>query len=139
MVINHFIIPMVIFFLSCWRPPKEDLKYFTALCRNFLWGGDPWIRKMAKVKWEFCCTPRVEGGLGIIDIREMADRLAAKWILRGMLNPNLGWAWLLNRKNHLFHIHGLRKWRALPFITIFACKVGIAAKGSKLAVSLWKA
>ena len=92
---------------------------------------------MAKVKWDFCCAPKAEGGLGIIDIREMADRLAAKWILRGMLNPNLGWAWLLNRKNHLFHIQGLRKRRALPFITIFACKVGIAAKGSELlAVSL---
>ena len=57
---------------------------------------------MAKVKWDFCCAPKIEGGLGIIDIKEMADRLAAKWILRGMLNPNLDWAWFLDRKNHLF-------------------------------------
>ena len=72
--------------------------------------GDPWIRNMAKVKWDFCCAPKAKGGLGIIDIKEMADRLAAKWILRGMLNPNLGWAWLLNRKNHLIHIQGFCKW-----------------------------
>ena len=91
---------------------------------------------MAKVKWEFCCMPRAEGGLGIIDIREMADRLAAKWILRGMLNPNLGWAWLLDRKNHLFHIQGPCKWTALPCITIFASRVGILAKGLELVVSL---
>ena len=94
MVINNFIIPMVIYFLSYWPPPKEDLNYFTALYRNFLWGGDPWIRKMAKVEWDLCCAPKAKGGIGIIDIREMADRLAAKWIFRGMLNPNLGWAWL---------------------------------------------
>ena len=93
---------------------------------------------MAKCKWDFCCAPN-KGGIGIIYIREMADILAAKWILRGMLNPNLGWAWLLNRKNHLFHIKGLRKWTALPCITIFASRVGISAKGSELVVSLWKA
>ena len=90
---NHFIIPMVIYFLSCWQPPEEDLKYFTALCKNFLWGGEPEIRKMAKVKWDFnCYASKAKGDLGIIDIREMVDRLVAKWILRGMLNPNLGWA-----------------------------------------------
>ena len=91
---------------------------------------------MAKVKWDFCCMPKAEGGLGIIDIREMADRLAAKWILRGMLNPNLGWAWLINRKNHLIHIQGFHKWKALLFSTILASKIGIATKGSNLAVSL---
>ena len=127
---------MVIFFLSCWRAPEEDLNYFRALCRSLLWGGEPWIRKMAKVKWDFCCAPKAKGGLGIIDIREMANRLVAKWILRGMLNPNLGWAWLVNRKNHLFHIQGFHKWTALPFYTIFASKFGILAKGSELAVSL---
>ena len=39
----------------------------------------------------------------------------------------------------VFHIQGLRKWRALPFFTIFASKVGISAKGTDLSVSLWKA
>ena len=91
---------------------------------------------MARVKWDFCCAPKAQGGIRIIDIREMADRLAAKWILRGMLNRNFGWAWLLNRKNHLFHIQGLHKWTALPSITIFAIRVGILAKGLELAVSL---
>ena len=79
---------MVVYFLGCWRPPKEDLKYFMALCKNFLWGGDPWIKKMAKVKWYYCCIPKAEGGLGTTDIREMVDRLLAKWILRGILHPN---------------------------------------------------
>ena len=139
MVINHFIISLVIFFLSCWRPPEDDLEYFTALCRNFFWGGDPYIRKIAKVKWDFWCAPKTKGGLGIIDIKETIDKLVANWILRGMINPNLHWAWLINRKNHLFHIQGFHKWTALPFYTTFASKFGISAKGTELAVSLWKA
>ena len=56
-----------------------------------------------------------------------------------MLNPNLGWAWLVNRKNHLFHIQGFHKWKSLPFFTILASKIGILAKGSELVVSLWEA
>ena len=94
---------------------------------------------MAKVKWNFCCVPKVEGGLGIIDIKEMADGLVAKWILRGMLNPNLSWDWLLNRKNHLFHIQGFHKWLALPFSIIFASKFEISTKGLELSIFLWKA
>ena len=106
---------------------EEDLLH--SIMRELSMGRGPWIRKMAKVKWDFCCAPKAEGGIGIIDIREMGDRLAAKWILRGMLNPNLGWAWLINSKNHLFHIQGIRKWTALPFITILDSRVGISAKG----------
>ncbi|MCO5572277.1 hypothetical protein L7F22_026030 [Adiantum nelumboides] len=72
MIINHCIIPMVIYFLSCWRRPEDDLNFFTALCRNFLWGGDPWTKKMAKVKdlaglhrqdsiwWPALAIPQVE-------------------------------------------------------------------------------
>ena len=118
MVINHFIIPMVIHFLSCWRPPEEDLNYFTALCRNFLWGGDPWIRKMAKVKWDFCCASKIEGGLGIIDIKDMADRLAAKWILRGLLNVSEAWAYMLFKKINTFDLKEKPKWTYLPWINI---------------------
>ena len=90
--------------------------------------GSTYLLQRAE-RWKYHCllshkiAPKIEGGLGIIDIKEMADRLA----------------WLLNRKNHLFHIQGFHKWTALPFYTIFASKFGIFAKGSELAVSLWKA
>ena len=86
MVINHFIIHMVIYCLSCWQPREEDLNYFTILCRNFLWGGNPWIRKMAKVKWDFCCgTSAVHPKL-----REALESLISKkwqtgWQLNGLL------------------------------------------------------
>ena len=49
-VLNHCIISIVLYLLSCWRPQEEDLKQFVTLCRNFLQGEDPWIKRMAIVK-----------------------------------------------------------------------------------------
>ena len=41
MIINHYIIPLLVYYISCWRPTDAQLKEFVALCRNFLWGGGP--------------------------------------------------------------------------------------------------
>ena len=49
------------------------------------------------------------------------------------------WVWLLNRNIYLFHIKGNHKWKDLVLSTIIASKFKISPKGSKLAVSLWKA
>ena len=54
MILNHYIVPMIIYYLSCWTPSNKELKEIIALCRNFLWGGDPWIKEVAKAKWEYC-------------------------------------------------------------------------------------
>ena len=88
MILNHYIIPSVIYFLRCWRPPDVDIKSFTRLCRNYLWGGDPWNRSMAKMKWDICTIPKGAWGLGIRDINHTADRMAAKWVIRALDNPN---------------------------------------------------
>ena len=68
MILNHYIIPMVIYYLSCWRPADSELKEFVALCRNFLWGGDPWIKKVVKVKWDYCTIPHQGGDMGLTNI-----------------------------------------------------------------------
>ena len=94
---------------------------------------------MAKVKWDLCCTLKARGGLGILNIRELADLLAAKWILKSTLYSNSKWAWLLRRNIHCFHIKGNHSWTALPLTTIIISKYDITAKGVELTISLWKA
>lgn len=83
MVINTFPIPTTLYFLAFWRPSKA-IKKVNSLCRNFLWAGDPFQFKIPKVS----CTPRKDkGGLGIIRVADMADRLASKWIIRSWIGP----------------------------------------------------
>ena len=86
MIINHFIVPLIVYYISYWRPTETQLKEFVAMCRNFLWGGDPWIKKAVKVKWDHYTIPQQERGLGITNIQELANRMAAKWIARGLQN-----------------------------------------------------
>ena len=139
MVLNHYIIPSIIYFLSCWRPPDSDIKTFTRLCRNYLWGGDPWNRSIAKVKWNTCTLPKEAGGLGIRDINHTAERMASKWILRAIENPQEEWVRFLLKDLTKFHITGANKCTNLPTLTIIASKHDITPKGSQLAVTIWKA
>lgn len=36
LVLNHYIIPSIIYFLSCWVPKKVEMQQFIKLCKNFL-------------------------------------------------------------------------------------------------------
>ena len=100
--------------------------------------GDPWIKKVVKVKWDHCTLPQQEGGLGITNIQEMVDRMATKWIVRGLQNPKETWAILLFRNMKKFTLKGKPKWDNLPDLTIWASKYDMAPKGSPLSVSIWK-
>ena len=56
--------------------------------------------------------------MGITNIQEMTDRMAAKWIVRGLQNPQETWAILLFRNMKKFTLKGKPKWDTLPDITI---------------------
>lgn len=139
MVINHFITPSIIYFLSCWRPPDSNLKEFIKLYTNYLWGGDPWNQSITKVKWYWCSIPKEFGGLGIRDAKQCADRMSAKWIIRAALNPSEDWAILLMHNIESFNLAGHLKWNNLPSLTVMASKYTILPKGSKLSCTIWMA
>ena len=77
-VLNHFLLPSVIYFLSCWRPPQSHIKMLNPLINNFLWGGDGDNKKIVKVSLKTCMLPKQFGGLGLMDINLMSTKLAAK-------------------------------------------------------------
>ncbi|XP_026417052.1 uncharacterized protein LOC113312518 [Papaver somniferum] len=54
-----------IFNMSVYKWPKKVLKDSEKIIRNFLWSGDPSIRKIVTLKWEKTCAPLAEGRLGI--------------------------------------------------------------------------
>lgn len=93
---------------------------------------------MPKVKWEWCTLPKESGDLGIRNIQQDADRLAAKWSIRAMANPKEDWAQLLMWQMDEFSLAGHKKWKKVLVLTILASKYAFNPKGSNLMLSLWK-
>lgn len=139
MVLNHYIIPTVMYFISCWKPDDQDLKQFTKLCRNFLWGGDPWGKSLPKVKWETVCLPKNQGGLGVHNVNKVADRMAAKWILQSLFIQGEPWAWLLHRETHKYSLQGFPQWKNLLPSTLLFSKYRINPVGSAIPKRIWEA
>jgi len=54
-------------------------KELTKIQRSFLWGWDCEDKKITWIKWDNLCKPKVEGGLGIRDIKNFNIALLAKW------------------------------------------------------------
>ncbi|XP_026378882.1 uncharacterized protein LOC113273361 [Papaver somniferum] len=51
--------------MSVYRWPANVIKECENIVRNFLWSGDPVVKKLITVKFEELCVPITEGGLGI--------------------------------------------------------------------------
>ncbi|XP_026435535.1 uncharacterized protein LOC113333241 [Papaver somniferum] len=51
--------------VSVYKWPRKVLKESEKIIRNFLWSGDPSIKKTVTLKWEKTCAPLAEGGLEI--------------------------------------------------------------------------
>lgn len=95
MIFNHCIKSMLIYFLSCWRLPDSAL---TKISYGEETGG-----KMTKVKWSFCIVWNELDGPVIKNLKELTDRMAAKWIFKGLQQLNKACAKLLfggKKKNY---------------------------------------
>ncbi|XP_026459894.1 uncharacterized protein LOC113360618 [Papaver somniferum] len=54
-----------IYNMSVYKWPKSMIKKCERIIRNFLWTGDPYVKKLITVKWEEVNAPFVERGLGL--------------------------------------------------------------------------
>lgn len=50
--------------------PKLVCDNIEKACRNFIWGDESTSRKMHLIDWDFVCSPKIKGGLGL---RKMHD------------------------------------------------------------------
>ncbi|XP_074265657.1 uncharacterized protein LOC141588101 [Silene latifolia] len=66
-------------------------KHLTYAGRNFIWRGTSGYKISPNVKWDTCCLPKEEGGLGIKDAKTWNKALLGKYV----------W-WLANKKDYLW-------------------------------------
>lgn len=83
--------------LSFYKLPqgvREKIDYYR---RRFLWQEDQGIRKYHLVRWPVICSPRDQGGLGILDLEIMNIALLGKW-LWNLENKDEWWKEILRDK-----------------------------------------
>nr|KYP40962.1 Putative ribonuclease H protein At1g65750 family [Cajanus cajan] len=86
-LINLVLNAMAIHFLSFFKAPNSMIKEIVAIQRDFLWKSVKDGSKIPWVRWETVCKSKVEGGLGIKDVRLFNRALLRKWVWRCMLSP----------------------------------------------------
>lgn len=83
-----------------------------------------------------CVRTKQYGGLGLLDIERLADKLAAKWIIRIFLSNDV-WSCLLHRSCHKFPIKGRKSWSGFTPLHMVFANVEFTPKGSELVQGLW--
>lgn len=64
---------MLIYSFRVYSWPAALLKSLDKCVKNFIWSGDPLIRKLVTVSWNTVCKPLAEGGLGIRPFKAIND------------------------------------------------------------------
>lgn len=64
------------FHVYCW--PSAVRKEIDRHIRNFIWSGDPIVKKICIVAWKQLCKPVKEGGLGIKSLKSLSEAVLLK-------------------------------------------------------------
>ena len=99
-LINSVLASTHIYWASIFKIPIATIKEIESICRCFLWAkGEP-VKGKAKIKWSDVCKPKINGGLGIKNLRFWNDALLSKHVWNLINNKNSLWVqWM--RENYI--------------------------------------
>ena len=106
--------------------------------RDVLWSDGLGNRKRHNVKWEWCCTPRKQGGLGTKDLKKQGRALISKWLIKA-IEGNEPWKVLIRNNVVRSVIKQEKNWGNIPFLDILLGDFEIKVFGSRVFFALWKA
>jgi hypothetical protein len=90
-LINSSLTNVPLYMLSMYKAPKYIVKKMDLFRKRLLWQGVHNIRKYHLADWNMVCSPRGQGGLGVLDLHKtMNEALLAKWLWK-LENTNGLW------------------------------------------------
>jgi hypothetical protein len=96
-LINSSLINVPLYMLSIYKAPKNILKSMDLFRKRLLWQGGHSTKKYHLPDWNMVCSPRGQGGLGVLDLHKMNEALLAKWIWK-LENTNGLWQTIIRHK-----------------------------------------
>ena len=65
--------------MSLFKALMGVIKKIDQCQKAFLWGGSDSNKKMARVSWSQVCSPKMVGGMGVVNLQIRNMALLAKW------------------------------------------------------------
>ena len=96
-LINSVLSNLSMFMLSFFEVPRGVLKRLDYYRSRFFWQSDGHEKKYRLTKWDVLCTPKDQGGLGILDLDLQNRCLLSKWVFK-LINEDGIWQRLLRNK-----------------------------------------
>jgi hypothetical protein len=96
-LLNSVLSSLPMFLLSFFELPKGVMKKIDYFRSRFFWQSDEHKKKYRLTKWEVICTPRDQGGLGVLNLDVQNRCLLSKWLFK-LLNEDGVWQQLLRNK-----------------------------------------
>ena len=83
-------------YMSFYHIPHGVIQAIDRVRRAFLWeGARDTADGLCIAHWKIVCTPKDEGGLGVLNFCLFNTALLAKWWWRRLSEPSSGWASLV--------------------------------------------
>ncbi|GLJ49275.1 hypothetical protein SUGI_1041170 [Cryptomeria japonica] len=127
-----------IYYSSAWMFNNYQLLEIQKAIRNFLWSDGRGSKKLHAVKWQWCHTDSLLGGVGLKDLRTQGVALAAKWIFHSMEGDS-PWKILIRNNIELGFPKHAKTWKGLPLSDLIMGNFPIKVHGSVVFCSIWKA
>jgi hypothetical protein len=96
-LINSSLTNVPLYMLSMYKAPNFIVKNIDIFRKRLLWQGGNTKRKYHLAGWKMVCSPRGQGGLGVLDLHKMNEALLAKWHCK-LENSNGLWQTIIRYK-----------------------------------------
>jgi hypothetical protein len=79
-LLNSCLSNVLLYMLSIYPIPKSVIRKLDIQRRRLLWQGGISQKKFHLVDWVSVCSPKNQGGLGVLNLEFMNDSLLTKWL-----------------------------------------------------------
>ncbi|CAI5942274.1 unnamed protein product [Closterium sp. NIES-65] len=97
-IVNSYIVPIFLFQAQVYLPSEAIWKKIRKLCHTFISKGEA-VEEKQFILWNYrlVCTPRKDGGLGLICPEKRVDSIAIRCVCKLVLKPNSVKKWLAEK------------------------------------------
>eukprot|EP00256_Glycine_max_P036920 XP_006584238.1 uncharacterized protein LOC102664824 [Glycine max] len=149
-LIQSVIFATINFWMQCLPLPKFVIMRINAICRSFLWIGNSNISRKSPIAWEKVCSPKINGGLNIINLAiwnkisilkllwnvcNKSDNLWIKWLHTYYIRGQSIWSMVL-KKSHSWIMSSMMKLR--PLLLQYQSRMQDVFKMKKIYLALFE-